>query len=653
MRNLPRAYLKKFKAFALKKMPFVLSVISFVFLLTLSLAFLALPARASLDSSTQIKKLNDTIVLNFPFPIQRGQVEIAIYPNVGFEYEWSGVLVNQNLIITPTQLLQPDETYIIDVKNIQNPLGSSKSNKTFTIRTESLPKILTSYPDPSKGRVKPNPVFSFTFDKVVEYGSFKLNSRPNFETTYNSNGRTIEFLPQVDLKQGKEYYLNLQFEAPGLTSTTLFEGDFLVVKPLKIVKTIPKQDIQNVSKKTKIKLKFNKALKPLFLGSYIKIKPFNEVQFEIVGKKTIEITPKPKFKTDTDYRITVGESIEAIDGATLENDFKLNFNVAGPVTAISSTPSGFGIPLSSLISITFDQKVDKKTAEEKFSTQPNLAGTFNWSGNTMTFIPSSVLALFKQYSFTLAKGIKGPGGEPSNKKFNFDFTTTSERKVTIGKSVKGRPISAYYFGVGAKKILLVGSQHGTEANTKDLLSGWVSYLRANQNLISSDRTFIIVPNSNPDGVAKENRFNARGVDLNRNWGTSTWEKDTYWTYGKVTGGGGSKPFSEPETKALRDLILRENPKIIVSYHSAAGIVISAGDSNSFRDWYSKKTGYSAIAGAPKPAEEVFDYNVTGSLEEWQGEKRGKVIIVVELATNYDSEYLRNLPALKGLFSYKL
>ena len=142
MRNLPRAYLKKFTAFALKDIPFVLSAVSFVFLLILSLTFLALPARASLDSFTQIKKLNDTIVLNFPFPIQRDQVEIDFYPSIGFEYEWSGILVNQNRTITPTQLFQPDETYTIRVRNVQNPLGSSKTNKTFTIRTESLPKII-------------------------------------------------------------------------------------------------------------------------------------------------------------------------------------------------------------------------------------------------------------------------------------------------------------------------------------------------------------------------------------------------------------------------------------------------------------------------------------------------------------------------------
>ena len=653
MRTLPRTYLGKFKRASLKKIPLIGGVIGFVIILFFSLTFLALPAKASLDRTAQVKKLNDFIILKFPFPVRRDLVEVEIYPPVGFDYEWSGILVNQELVIKPANLLQPAETYSITVKNVQNPLGTSEANKTFSFQTEDLPKVIGSYPDPDEGRVKPNPTISFTLDKTVEYGDYQLVTDPIIYSDYKRIGNTIQFTPIKPLKQNAEYLIGLQFTATGIEPSTLFEGNFLVVKPLKIVKTDPKHEIKNASKKTEVKLTFNKELKPLFLGSFIKIKPFSEVLFEVVDKKTVKITPKPQFVTDTDYQITVEKTLEAADGAILEDDFKLTFKTAGPVNVASSTPSGFGTPLASLISVTFDQKVDKISAEKNFSTKPNLAGSFTWASNTMTFIPSSVFSLFKPYSFSLAKGIKGPGGEPSNKNFSFNFVTTSERQAQLGKSVKGRPISAYYFGVGSKKILLIGSMHGSEANTKDLMSGWVSFLRANQNLIPTDRTFIIIPNSNPDGVASENRFNAHKVDLNRNWDTPSWQKDSYWTYGKVVGGGGTKPFSEPETRALRDLINRENPKITISYHSAAGVIISDGISDSLRDWYYSKTGYTAVAGAPTPYEDEFSYDVTGTLEEWAGDVKGKVILVVELATSWDSEYLRNLPALKGLLTYKL
>ncbi len=652
MQSLPRIY-SFVKRISLWKIPYPVGAAIVVVVLFSSLTSLALPAKASLEAPTLEKKLNEELTFAFPLPLNRSNVEIDISPKVEFDYEWSGILVNQTLKIKPTQLLQPNRSYNIIVKNVKNPLGTSQSNLYFSFKTESLPKVVNSDPTPESGRVKPNPVFSFTLDKSVDYGSYELVSSPYIETKPSKeNGRTLEFSPNKTLKQGKKYFVGLQFKAKGLPITNLFEGDFLVVKPLKIVKTSPKQKVQNASKKSELKLTFNKVLKPLFLGSYIKIKPSHDVKFDLEKGKVVKITAKKAFSTDTDYKITIDKAIEATDSAVLEKDFILKFKTAGPVTVVGTSPSGWGIPLVSIVSMTFDQKVNRQSAEAGFSIQPKVAGAFSWSGNTMTFIPSNTLNLFKQYSFSLASGIKSPGGEPSRKVFSYNFKTTSERQLRIGTSVKGRSITAYYFGTGSKKVLLAGSMHGSESNTGELLVNWVSYLRANQNQIPSDRTFIVVPYSNPDGVASENRLNAHKVDLNRNWGTSSWQKKTYWNNTTLTSGGGSAPFSEPETRALRNLINKENPKITISYHAAAGMVISDSISSSLRDWYSKKTGYTVIAGAADPYKDYFSYNVTGSMEEWLGE-RGKIVLVVELASPYSTEYLRNLPALKGLLTYKL
>lgn len=650
MQYLPRVYLT-ISNISARKIPYTAGIAIFVIISSIFLAFLALPAKASLESNGYTKSLDQEVVLNFTFITNKDDIKITINPPIDFEYTWSGFLVNQTLTIKPTTLLQPNEYYTVNITNVKNTFELSANNRTFSFKTEGLPKVISSYPELGSGRIKPNPTFSFTLDKNVNYGSYELVSTPSIKTNFTKTDTTIEFTPSKTLDQGKEYLIDLRFNAEGLSSTDLFGGKFLVVKPLKIVKTSPKQQVQNASKNDAITLKFNKSLKEVYLGSLIKIKPFQEVKYELVDEKTVKISAKPKFVTATEYKVVIDKKIEAKDGASLEKNYILKFKTAGPVTVVGSSPNGWGVSLASIMSVTFDQKVDKKSAEASFSSSPNLGGYFTWSGNTMTFVPNNTLALFKNYSFDLAKGIIGPGGEPSNKVFSTNFTTTSERQSRIGTSVKGRAITAYYFGVGAKKILLAGSLHGTESNTKGLLLGWVSFLRANQQLIPKDRTFIVVPSVNPDGVAAQDRFNARGVDLNRNYGTSTWQKTTYWNGGAIKNGGGSVPFSEPETKALRNLINKESPKITISYHSAAGVVISDGPSNALRNWYASKTGYTNIAGATN-YDDVFSYDVTGSLEEWLGEK-GKVVIVVELASAYNSEYLRNLPALKGLLKYKL
>ena len=628
----------------IRKIPYLIGFAVFFVLISTSLTLLVLPAKASFPESE--KGLDEEISIDFPFPVKRKDIDIQISPHVDFTYQWTGILFNQRLEIKPKNLLQPKASYEVRLGNISNPLGTSNKSFSFSFKTESLPKVISSEPESTSGRIKPDPIFSFTLDKKVAYGSFELLSSPHFETTQETGSSNLTFRAKSLLKQNKKYLIALQFKAEGLAPSILFENEFLVVKPLKVVKTSPKQNVENASKNSEIKIKFNKDLKPFFLGSFIKITPFEDLKFDLVDKKTIKITPKPKLHTNTQYKITIDKQIEANDEAILEEDFVLKLKTAGPVKVVESSPTGFGTPLFTPISLTFDQPVNRKSAEEKFSLNPKINGRFVWSGSTMTFIPSNILDLFKRYEFTLSKGIKSPGGEPSKISFTGNFTTTLERQKQIGKSVKGRLITAYYFGFGSKKILLVGSMHGTESNTKTLLDSWVAYLRANQSQIPKDRTFIIVPNANPDGVAKTSRFNARSVDLNRNWDTPTWQKDSYWNAGIVKGGGGSKPFSEPETKALRDLMLKENPKLTLSYHSAGGIVVGGSLSEGLASWYASKTGYAKNIGA----HEFFGYTITGTLEEWQTE-RSKVTIVVELASAFSSEYLRNLPALKGLLTY--
>ena len=156
-----------------------------------------------------------------------------------------------------------------------------------------------------------------------------------------------------------------------------------------------------------------------------------------------------------------------------------------------------------------------------------------------------------------------------------------------------KPIVSY-FGIGPKKILLI--EQCTDVNQTPVNKiNWVGYL-TNQGQIAKDRTFIIVPYANPDGTSKNQRFNAHGVDLNRNWDTPEWQSLTYLQNTSYPNGGGSAPFSEPETQALRNLILSEHPSRIVSYHAAANMVIGDGIADSFGDWYAAQTGYNRVKG---------------------------------------------------------
>jgi len=125
----------------------------------------------------------------------------------------------------------------------------------------------------------------------------------------------------------------------------------------------------------------------------------------------------------------------------------------------------------------------------------------------------------------------------------------------IGESVRGRAIWAFRVGDpdARVKAVVLGAIHGDEA-AGILLARQLKEARRIHGI-----DLWVVPTINPDGVARGTRGNARGVDLNRNWG---------YRWAPLTGRyySGHEPFSEPETQALRDFLRDVRPRFVVSFH---------------------------------------------------------------------------------------
>jgi murein peptide amidase A len=125
----------------------------------------------------------------------------------------------------------------------------------------------------------------------------------------------------------------------------------------------------------------------------------------------------------------------------------------------------------------------------------------------------------------------------------------------VGRSVQGRPIILTRRGDPAapRKVLAVGCIHGNEPAGRGILADLMLASPA------ADTQLLLVRDMNPDGFAHHQRANAHGVDLNRN-------SPEHWA------GAGARPWSEPETRAIRDLILRERPTVSLYYHQPFGLV---------------------------------------------------------------------------------
>lgn len=364
-------------------------------------------------------------------------------------------------------------------------------------------------------------------------------------------------------------------------------------------------------------------------------------QTHTLSVKEITVLPTESFKQNTKYFLRLNNPI-GIDGSELEKEYVLEFSIDdGPKVTSSNIVSGFST--SANITLTFNQNIKEQNIKNFIKINDKTEYSYSINKNKVTINPTANLYSCRSYSIDINKGMVGSTGLISSKNSTYTLRTQCKRVVRIGTSVQGRGIYATYFGSGSKKIVLFASMHGSEANTKTTLNRLISELEYYSYRIPTNKTVIVIPTVNPDGIANKSRFNAHGVDLNRNFDSSTWISGTYFQTHYYPLGGGTAPFSEPESVMLKNLVYRENPYLTISYHSAAGYVIPTNTSRGVElgHIYSQLSGYTYT---PPGTEGSFSYDITGTFEEWAGE-HGYSGLVIELSSAYTDEFTKNKNAM--------
>lgn len=146
----------------------------------------------------------------------------------------------------------------------------------------------------------------------------------------------------------------------------------------------------------------------------------------------------------------------------------------------------------------------------------------------------------------------------------------NSEKFSIGNSFFGLPL--WCFSVKKTEYPKVIFQYSIHA--REFITTYLA-LEQIKDYIEFGKvgTAYFIPLVNPDGVdiaIRSNHLykaNGRGVDLNVNfdarWGKGRKNKKEKGDSDYI----GEKPFSEPETKALRDFTLKIRPNLTVSYHA--------------------------------------------------------------------------------------
>ncbi len=145
---------------------------------------------------------------------------------------------------------------------------------------------------------------------------------------------------------------------------------------------------------------------------------------------------------------------------------------------------------------------------------------------------------------------------------------TESQACIIGSSRRGRPIVAVRQGpaLAAKVVVVVGQMHGTETTGPVV----VDELRRHRISAAGTVSLWTVATMNPDGSVARSRYNAAGLDLNRNfpYGWAPRARGLGWS--------GPGPLSEPETQAMARFLTWVRPDLLVSYHGYLNAVDTEG-----------------------------------------------------------------------------
>lgn len=245
------------------------------------------------------------------------------------------------------------------------------------------------------------------------------------------------------------------------------------------------------------------------------------------------------------------------------------------------------------------------------------------------------------------------------------FTNNGPKMAAVvGKSSEGREIDCYEFGHGGVSVIFVSAIHGNETGTVKLANRLMEWLDKNKDILGEKLRVFVIPCLNPDGHSlaiikpdylgggRKGRLNNNGVDLNRNFPTKGFEKESTHSFGKGYQEKevvycGERGASEPETQALVDFIKQGKIRLLISLHNSGRDVMGGSDELSQRlaKIYSEKTGFRIVT-----EDDWKGMKQSGTAKEWC-EESDISYLESEGSTRWGSDWSVQGDAIKEIIRY--
>jgi uncharacterized protein YfaS (alpha-2-macroglobulin family) len=269
---------------------------------------------------------------------------------------------------------------------------------------------------------------------------------------------TVRFTPSNPLERATRYTVTINADARnkgGLALGEPFSFNADTVGFLEVTQVLPAPDTVDVEVNSVITVMFNRPVVPLGLSEDAGNLP-NPVTFEpaIEGKGEWLNTSIYVFRPNvlggsTTYTATVKGGLTDTTGGLLQEDFAWSFTTIPPQVTTSEPFFGaFDVPLRQPITVTFNQPMDRASAQESFTVKAgdeSVSGRFQWNDDNtvMTFTPAG-MELANTYVATVATTAKAADGQtPLAEEYSWSFNTVLFPGIQSTRPANGGTLDTY------------------------------------------------------------------------------------------------------------------------------------------------------------------------------------------------------------------
>ncbi len=531
-----------------------------------------------------------------------------------------------------------------------SPLGIPGLKKVITVTSGTLPSV--DYPAVLGQPIAPDLPLILPMNEKDVLFDYQLSVDDQKIGCTKTDQALICDINKLGLAQSASYQLTLRRLFNGQPQGVVFGQTVATVGAVTITSSSISAGQTVFDTPSELSLGLNKPAK--MVGN-VQLNLISDAERQIIpttsslNGQTITVRFGQSLPRSSSFELTI-DKVVAADGGHLPAPFVLPFTTSGGPKIKSVNIGSYKVATTANVVLTFDSALasgQNLSSFIKLEIGGNLvAASLSQNGASVTINPTDSLPKCTSFTVKVINGLQNEFGISGGSAWQLSSRTICQSIFSIGTSVQGRAITGYRFGSGGSYVVYVGGTHGNEQSSVRTLTSWIDYLERNYDQIPANRTIVVIPNLNPDGYAKNQRTNAHDVDLNRNFPTYDWKQGVTMPGGSYnSNGGGSEPLSEPESKALANYVLGINPRLVLTYHAAAGVVIpnDSGDSVALAQIYDQKSNLGFESNDQTGT--IFNYDTTGAFEDWLHDKHNLPALLIELWTMGSNEFTKNQNAM--------